>query len=497
MRLPEIWWNDKNVLLSMGAYVAWLWFFPLFGIVQASFQNLGQKVLVFNLVFFSSKILGFAFILFRLHTHRSEERLVRCAPLVTAVLTMLIAFAIGSVPLDMSMGWTTASLVLFVLMPAITGFFAAIYFAAWGTTLYYVSGEIRGRFMASMVLSATALYTVLILVYRVFPLAGIVLSGLFLLIPAVLISSLLTFPRDHSQDAGLKREWLIVPEAESFRSHPLKHFWLPFSLVVLCFYIVSFPAHELIFAVIRTDGVLSPVVGQVIYAVTILCAALYVDRKSRVDVTAIFGLVALGCSFLLLPLALDAGVLWPLYFLLESSYGLIDLFVWVSLAYFCHVNQGDPRWYFATGLLLNVIFLFAGIVLSLLMNVDFASAPYQELSLAAGILLFLGVLPALSLRNLQLTGQKRMAVTDILEEEIEKIEVHPDVAMDRFTRKEKEVVYLMIAGHSNELIAETMGISRNTIKTHIRNIYRKAEVSNRSELLFVLAKQYGIGTSQD
>lgn len=41
------------------------------------------------------------------------------------------------------------------------------------------------------------------------------------------------------------------------------------------------------------------------------------------------------------------------------------------------------------------------------------------------------------------------------------------------TQKEKEVVSLMIADFSREKIAEILGVSENTIKTHIKSIYAK------------------------
>jgi DNA-binding CsgD family transcriptional regulator len=41
------------------------------------------------------------------------------------------------------------------------------------------------------------------------------------------------------------------------------------------------------------------------------------------------------------------------------------------------------------------------------------------------------------------------------------------------TQKEKEVVALMIADFSREKIAEILGVSENTIKTHIKSVYAK------------------------
>jgi DNA-binding CsgD family transcriptional regulator len=51
------------------------------------------------------------------------------------------------------------------------------------------------------------------------------------------------------------------------------------------------------------------------------------------------------------------------------------------------------------------------------------------------------------------------------------------------SRREAELLPLLIEGLSNEEIAERLFISPHTVKNHITSIYRKAGVSNRFELL--------------
>jgi DNA-binding CsgD family transcriptional regulator len=52
-----------------------------------------------------------------------------------------------------------------------------------------------------------------------------------------------------------------------------------------------------------------------------------------------------------------------------------------------------------------------------------------------------------------------------------------------FTEKEKEIVSLMLLDLKNREIAEKSGITENTLKTHAKNIYAKAEVANKKELI--------------
>ena len=55
----------------------------------------------------------------------------------------------------------------------------------------------------------------------------------------------------------------------------------------------------------------------------------------------------------------------------------------------------------------------------------------------------------------------------------------PSDARVHLTLKEREVLALMSQGMPNRLIAERLGISPGTLKTHIHNIYRKLSVSDR------------------
>ena len=52
-----------------------------------------------------------------------------------------------------------------------------------------------------------------------------------------------------------------------------------------------------------------------------------------------------------------------------------------------------------------------------------------------------------------------------------------------FTLREKEVCDILASGRNAKYVAKTLVISDNTVKTHIKNIYRKAGVASKNELL--------------
>jgi DNA-binding NarL/FixJ family response regulator len=54
------------------------------------------------------------------------------------------------------------------------------------------------------------------------------------------------------------------------------------------------------------------------------------------------------------------------------------------------------------------------------------------------------------------------------------------------TEREQEVTALACLGYRNYEIAETLGISHETVKTHMQNIFNKFDIRNRNELRRVL-----------
>ncbi|WP_051305944.1 LuxR C-terminal-related transcriptional regulator [Desulfogranum mediterraneum] len=47
------------------------------------------------------------------------------------------------------------------------------------------------------------------------------------------------------------------------------------------------------------------------------------------------------------------------------------------------------------------------------------------------------------------------------------------------TKRETEILYLIVAGFSNQNIADKLVISSNTVKTHVSNLYKKIDATNR------------------
>lgn len=65
------------------------------------------------------------------------------------------------------------------------------------------------------------------------------------------------------------------------------------------------------------------------------------------------------------------------------------------------------------------------------------------------------------------------------------------------TPKEKMILEYMVQGNSYKMIAAQMHISNETVKTHIKNIYRKLQVNSSTEAVAKAIKRHIISTSPD
>lgn len=56
------------------------------------------------------------------------------------------------------------------------------------------------------------------------------------------------------------------------------------------------------------------------------------------------------------------------------------------------------------------------------------------------------------------------------------------VSYSSLTRREREVLTLIAAGHTNREMAESMVVSPETVKTHVRHVLNKFGVARKAEI---------------
>jgi DNA-binding NarL/FixJ family response regulator len=68
-------------------------------------------------------------------------------------------------------------------------------------------------------------------------------------------------------------------------------------------------------------------------------------------------------------------------------------------------------------------------------------------------------------------------------------------AFPTLTERQADVLRAALRGSSNKLIGRELGISDGTVKTHLRAIYQELGTRNRTEAVYVAARQ-GVRISQ-
>lgn len=248
-----------------------------------------------------------------------------------------------------------------------------------------------------------------------------------------------------------------------------------------------------VFAIYTVGGLMYAVVGSLSsptsgiliyygwmpYIFFLLLAGFLADRAGR-RINAIAGAICVGIGFM------AVGILrGPLQFvaiqtLLVGGYAFLDSFTWVIAA---DVQRGRkiPLMYSAV-LGTNILAILCGVLLAEKIGQLAEGSEILTVSLA-GVFAFISLAFVIRLREtLQpITPVVINPVPDSLEGLVQKLGLTP---------RESEVVELLITGASTQEILDKLMIAPDTLKRHLRNIYRKANVRNRLEFTMAVMNVY-------
>ena len=170
--------------------------------------------------------------------------------------------------------------------------------------------------------------------------------------------------------------------------------------------------------------------------------------------------------------------------------GIFDLFWWSILDDMLDYSS-SPSLIFGLGLSANVFGVLLGNGLGIRVTHLKLSIPQLAVIGLVVISLTLIMLPSLN-RHLVLLLKSHdfLASYDsftTLNNEI----INPNIeSLDSLTKREEEVLQMLLQGASNRKIAKELFISESTVKTHVRNILSKFNVSSRVELLSLVLKSH-------
>jgi len=265
----------------------------------------------------------------------------------------------------------------------------------------------------------------------------------------------------------------------------------------------------------------------------------------------------LGAGFLLYPFFNELTIFLPLT-LLQAGFALFDLYTWLLFAYIAKYYPRPSYVFGWGMFLITIsIFIGETVFAALFSKITFSMEEVEIVSICAALLMIAGTMlfqgnrdsfagwegPENLVTDASYVGQNpteqklmdEVASTSELSElapppleevgvlrsdnlgetkhqklectkkesaaTIENIEsINTNALREQFllslelTKREKDVAILLFDGRNNPYIRGLLNISNNTLKTHLKNIYRKASINDRQQLLdlyseFVIEKE--------
>jgi len=149
----------------------------------------------------------------------------------------------------------------------------------------------------------------------------------------------------------------------------------------------------------------------------------------------------------------------------------------------------SPVKIFGIGLSANVFgVLLGGLLGSSITLLNISSANVAVIALTV-ICITLAILPLLNRHLIMLLSNHTYLIAYAsMGETQQRSIVTTAPALDPLTEREQEVLRLILRGNTNKAIAAELSISENTVKTHVKNIYSKYNVSSRAEIISTLLK---------
>lgn len=433
-------WHTLTVPFIL--FTIWLWSFPMFGpliIVTGDYSN------AIFLLFLLSHALGLLFYGFLIDYFYKQDKVNFNLELkIILIFSFLISFLTLIFPYLSSDFFKPAIVIIGLLSGPLVVFY-----------LYYLSVTNVDGSRARVLGLIFFLAGIVFMVFLLLPFGNwmFLLNGLFLLAPLLLI------------DKDLKRKKIITG---LILSKTKNIYWISLVLLIIMFYIGGGLMYNLLYTNIMFANKSSLDLGFLFYPVVVLPAGFLADKKGRKYLINI-GLSFSALGFLLLFL-FDILNSLPLI-LLQSGFAVMDLFVLLTLIDW--TDYFASRKFIGMGLFLNVIIIFISSLPFLESTVlNFIPIKYWPI---AGLTTVILIIPLLNV--IKETGKNNRSID--LEKWCTAYSISP---------REKEIIALLLAGKDTKTITDSLFISYNTLKTHLRNIYRKTATSSQTELILFIWK---------
>ncbi|MDW7671378.1 MAG: LuxR C-terminal-related transcriptional regulator [Bacillota bacterium] len=379
-------------------------------------------------------------------------------------------------------------------------FFSGLYVAAWG---YFLRDHIPSKQRLTAVADVLIGSNLIMIFIDVFTVNWDVRSGELLALVVLLFALLAVLRLEPGPAIYIPQTDTVPGSAEDAANEP----YLQRTLVRPFFWLCVFIAF-----ITLNSGLMYQVVVPAFAPFTFLFSfywampyvvALLILRNLPQQVNRAFtlylALAMMGLGYLLfIRLSVTAGSFLLINTLMLFALGVFDLFWWSLLASFLDYAH-RPAVIVGLGLSANVLGILLGGITGIDMMVGSGAPGEVPLTAFTVIFLSLAVLPLLNIELSRLFKHHIFLVSAAPNEiryESDSTPRTPEQMIPdsleiirekhQLTDREMEIIALLNRGYTYRAIAETLGITENTIKFHAKNIYQKLQVNNKMELIKVI-----------
>ncbi|MDX9872115.1 MAG: helix-turn-helix transcriptional regulator [Clostridia bacterium] len=172
--------------------------------------------------------------------------------------------------------------------------------------------------------------------------------------------------------------------------------------------------------------------------------------------------------------------------LMLGACGIYDLFWWSILGEMLDLHK-NPAKILGIGLSANVFGVLLGGLIGEAITAAESPAVNSSIIALTVVCVTLAILPILHKHlSALLSGHVYLTDFSALTEQEQKQYLDKVINVNSLTGREKEITFLLLQGKTYRIIAEELHVSENTVKTHVKNIYAKLGIQNRTQLASIL-----------
>ena len=215
-----------------------------------------------------------------------------------------------------------------------------------------------------------------------------------------------------------------------------------------------------------------------------ICVMRNLPRSTRRGYMLYVAIAMIGLSFLgFMSLGRSVSSYLVVNTLMLGACGIYDLFWWSVLGEMIDLHHNPAR-VFGLGRAANVLGILLGEVIGDVAISGGAQGPGSAVAGLAVVCVSLAILPPLHMCLLRTLRNPSYLM--IMPESVSSGPAKSSYDLGQFaelSERETQVVARLLQGKTYRTIASELIISENTVKTHVKNIYSKLQVRNRSELI--------------